>query len=132
MLDVELADKNVVKDLDVFIDGQVLGLSFQPPTRFHPTFQTRWCTNNLHKIYWRSSALDYKDVTKILTSLKQYRIEFFAKRLEKCTMLSALLGKQLENLDYGCPKIQQLQCDWLCSSCYPNRHQTTLHLRLCN
>ena len=42
-------------------------------------------------------------------------------------MLSALLGKQVENLDdYGCPKIQELNCDWLCSS-YPYRHRKTLH-----
>ena len=127
VLDVELADKNVVKELGVFIDGQVFGYSFKPPTSFQPTFQTHWCTNNLHKIDWRSGALDYNDVTKILTSLKQYRAEFFAKGLEKCTMLSALLGKQVENLDdYGCPKIQELNCDWLCSS-YPYRHRTTLH-----
>ena len=127
VLDVELADKNVVKEVGVFIDGQVFGYSFKPPTFFQPTFQTHWCTNNLHKIDWRSGALDYNDVTMILTSLKQYRAEFFAKGLEKCTMLSALLGKQVENLDdYGCPKIQELNCDWLCSS-YPYRHRTTLH-----
>ena len=81
----------------------------------------------MHKIDWRSGALDYNDVTKILTSVKQYKAECFAKRLEKCTMLNALLGKQVENLDgYGCPKIQEFNCDWLCSS-YPYRHRTTLH-----
>ena len=122
VLDVELADKNVVKELGVFIDGQVFGYSFKPPTRFQLTFQTHWCTNNLHKIDWRSSVLDYNDVTKILTSLKQYRAEFFAKELEK-----RILGKQIENLDdYGCPTIQELNYDWLCSS-YPYRHRTTLH-----
>ena len=95
VLDVELADKNVVKEMGVFIDGQVFGYSFKPPTSFQPTFQTHWCTNKLHKINWRSSALDYNDVSKILTSLKQYRAEFLAKGLENCTMLSALLGKQV-------------------------------------
>ena len=81
----------------------------------------------MHKIGWRSGALDYNDVTKVLTSLKQYRAECFAKRLEKGTMLSALLGKQVEKLDgYGCPKIQEIKCDWLCPS-YPYRHRTTLH-----
>ena len=83
VLDVELADKNVVIDLGVFIDGQVFGYSFKPPTSFQPTFRTHWCTNNLHKIVWRSGALDYNDVTKVLNSLKQYRAEFFGW-LEKC------------------------------------------------
>ena len=115
VLDVELADK---KELVVFTDGQAFGYSFKAPTSFQQTFQTHWCTNNLHKIDWRSGALDY-NVTTILTSLKQYRAEFFAKGLEKCTMLSALLGKQVENLDdYGCPRIQKFNSDWLCSS-YP-------------
>ena len=92
------------------MDGQVFGYSFNPPTSFQPAFQTHWCTKNLHKIDWRSGALDNNDVTKILVSLKQYRSEFFAKGLEKCTML---LGKQVKNSDdYGCPKIQELICDW--------------------
>ena len=47
VLDVELADKNVVEELGVFIDGQVFGYLFKPPTSFQTTFQTRWCTNNL-------------------------------------------------------------------------------------
>ena len=58
VLDVELADKNDVKELGVFIDGQVFGYSFKPPASFQPTFQTHWCTNKLHKIDWRSGALD--------------------------------------------------------------------------
>ena len=95
VLDVDLADKNVVKELGVFIDRQVFGYSSKPPTSFQPTFQTHWCTNKLHKSDWRSGALDYNDVTKFLTSFKQYRAEFFAKGLEKCTMLSSLLGKQV-------------------------------------
>ena len=107
MLDVEFADKNVFEEFGVFIDGQVFGYSFNSPTSFQATFQTHWCTNNLHKIDWRRGARDYNDVTKILTSLKQYRAEYIAKRLKKCTMLSALLGKQVENFDdYGCPEIQ--------------------------
>ena len=35
--------------------------------------------------------------------------EVFAKGLEKCRLLSRLLGQNVENLDdYGCPKIQDL------------------------
>ena len=33
--------------------------------------------------------------------------EEFAKRVEKCRLLTRLLGQNVENLDdYGCPKIQ--------------------------
>ena len=56
--------------------------------------------------------------------------EVFAKGLEKCRLLTNLLGQNVENLDdYGCPKIQDLvKTDslWICSN-YLFRHKTTLH-----
>ena len=55
--------------------------------------------------------------------------EVFAKRHEKCRLLTSLLGQNVENLDdYGCPKIQDLvKTDilWNCSS-YPFRNKTRL------
>ena len=56
--------------------------------------------------------------------------EIFAKGLEKCRLLTNLLGQNVENLDdYGCPKIQDLvKTDslWICSS-YLFRLKTKLH-----
>ena len=56
--------------------------------------------------------------------------EVFVKGLEKCRLLTNLLGQNVENLDdYGCPKIQdRFKTDslWICSS-YPFRHKTRLH-----
>ena len=59
--------------------------------------------------------------------------EIFAKGLEKCTLLTRILGQIVENLeDYGCPKIQDLvgerktNSSLICSS-YPFRHKTGLH-----
>ena len=53
----------------------------------------------------------------------------FGKGLEKCRLLTAFLGQNVENLDeYGWPKIQDLvKTDslWNCSS-YPFRHETRL------
>ena len=37
VLDIELAEKNVVKELGVYIDGQVFGYSFKPPKNYQPT-----------------------------------------------------------------------------------------------
>ena len=55
--------------------------------------------------------------------------EVFAK-VEKCRLLTRLLGQNVENLDdYGCPKIQDLlKTDslWICSS-HRFRHKTRLH-----
>ena len=56
--------------------------------------------------------------------------EVFDKVLEKCRLLTRLLGQNVENMDdYGCPKIQDLvKMDslWICSS-YLFRHKTRLH-----
>ena len=56
--------------------------------------------------------------------------EVFARGLEKCRLLTRLLGQNVETLDdYGCPKVQDLvKTDslWICSS-YPVRHKTRLH-----
>ena len=59
--------------------------------------------------------------------------EVFAKGLEKCRLLTRLLGQSVENLDdYGCPKVQHLVGEgkldslWICSS-YPFRQKTRLH-----
>ena len=59
--------------------------------------------------------------------------EIFAKGLEKCRLLTRLLGQNLENLDdYGHPKMQKLLGEgktvssWICSS-YPLRHKARLH-----
>ena len=56
--------------------------------------------------------------------------EVSAKGLEKCRLLTNLLGRKVENLDdYGCPKIQHLvktDSSWNCSS-YPFRYKSRLH-----
>ena len=56
--------------------------------------------------------------------------EVFAEGLEKCRLLTAFLGQNVENLDdYDCPKIQDfVETDSLrnCSS-YPFQHKTSLH-----
>ena len=59
--------------------------------------------------------------------------EVFAKGLEKCRLLTNLLGRNVEYLDdYGCPKIQDLVGErktdslWICSS-YLFRPKTRLH-----
>ena len=78
VLDIELAEKNVVKELVVFIDGQVFGYSFKPPKNYQPTPQTLWYTKYLHKIDWKSGALDYSRINTMLGELRQYRAEYFA------------------------------------------------------
>ena len=61
------------------------------------------------------------------------KAEVFAKGFERRSLLTRLLGRNVENLDdYGCPKIQELirerkvNSSGICSS-YLFRHKTRLH-----
>ena len=130
VLDIELTDKNIVKELGLFIDGSVHGLSFCPPKTFKPNKQTTWNTRHLHGIAWNSGKLDYDKLFAVFYDIKVMNAEVFARGLEKCRLLSRLLGQNVENLDhFGCPKIQKLvKTDslWKCSS-YLFRHKTRLH-----
>ena len=130
VLDIELTDRNVIKELGLFIDGSVQGFSFSPPKTFKPNKQTTWNTSHLHGIAWSSGKLDYEKLFAVFYDIKLMNAEVFAKGLEKCRLLTTFLEQNVENLDdYGCPKIQDLvKTDslWNCSS-YLFRHKTRLH-----
>ena len=130
LLDIELTDKNVIKDLGVFIGGSVQGFSFCPPKPFEPNKQTTWNTSHLHGFAWSSGKLDYEKLFAVFYDIKVMNAEVFAKGLEKYRLSTRLLRQNEENLDdYGCPKIQDLvKTDslWICSS-YLFRHKTRLH-----
>ena len=131
VLDVELTEKDIIKELGLFIDGSLKkGFSFCPTKTFKPNKQTSWNKKHLHGIVWSSGKLDYDKLSAIFYDIKVMKAEMFAKGLKNCRLLSSLLGPSVENLDdYGCPKIQDLvKTDslWMCSS-YPFRHKTRVH-----
>ena len=130
VLDIELTEKNIIKELGLFIHGSLQGFSFCPPKNFKPNKQTSWNTKHVHGIAWSSGKLDYEKLFAVFYDIKVMNAEVVAKGLEKCRLLSNLFGRNVENLDdYGCPKIQDLvKTDslWICSS-YLFRHKTRLH-----
>ena len=130
VLHIELTDKNIIKELGLYIDGSLQGFSFCPPKTFKPNKQTSWNTKHLHGIAWSSGKLDYDKLFAIFYDMKVMNAEMFAKGLEKCRLVSNLLGRNVEKLDvYGCPKIQDLvETDnlWICSG-YPFQQKTRFH-----
>ena len=130
LLDVELTETDIIKELGLFIDGPLQGFSFCPPKTFTPNKQTSWNTKHLHGIAWSRGKLDYDKLFATFYDIKVMNAEMFAKGLEKCRLLSSLLGQNVENLDdYDCPKVQDLvKTDslWICSS-YPFRHKIRFH-----
>ena len=130
VLDIELTENNIFKELGLFIDGSLQGFSFCPPKTFKPNKQTSWNTKHLQGIAWRSGKLDYEKLFAVFYDIKVMNAEVFAKGLEKRRLLARRLRQNVENLDdYGCPKVQDLvktDSFWICSS-YPFRHKTRLH-----
>ena len=59
VLDIELTDKNIVKELGLYSDGSPQGFSFCPPKTFKPNKHTTWNTSHLHGIAWSSGKLEY-------------------------------------------------------------------------
>ena len=117
VLDIELADKNVIKELGVFIDGKVQGYSISPPKKNKLTKQTSWCTRNLHKIVWNRCRLDHIQLSNIFP--RAVKGVCFAKGAENCNVLGNLLDKEVENLeDHGFLKVQDLVDKeiWICTS----------------
>ena len=130
VLEIELTEKHIIKELGLFIDGSLQGFSFCPPKTFKPNKQTTWNTSHLHGIAWSSGKLDYEKPFAVFYDIKVMNAEVFAKGLEKCRMLARLIGQNVKNLDdYGCPKNQDLvktNSSRICSS-YPFPHKTRLH-----
>ena len=130
VLDIELTEKNIIKELGLYIDGSVQGFSFCPPKSFKPNKQTTWNTSHLLGIAWSSGKLKYEKLFAVFNDIKVLNAEVFAKGLEKCRLSTNLFGRNVENLDdYGSPKIQDLvktDSSWICSS-YLFRNKPRLH-----
>ena len=133
VLDIELTQKNISKELGTCIHGSVQGFSFCPPKIFKPNKQTTWNTSHLHEIAWSSGKLEYEKLFAVFYDIKVLNAEVFAKGFEKCRLLTRLLGQNVKILDdYGCLEIQDLvgekktNSSWICSS-YLLRHKTRLH-----
>ena len=86
-----MTDINMCKELRNFISGKVQGNSFRPPIRYKPRKQAFWCTRSFHGLVWKSVCSDYKELLNLLP--RDVKCGYFAKRTEKCLILSNLRGK---------------------------------------
>ena len=102
VLDIELTETNIIKELGLFIDGYLQGFPFCPPKSFKPNKQTTWNTSHPHGIAWSIGKLDYENFFAVFYETKVMNAEVFAEGLEKSRLLTTLLGQNLESLgDYG-------------------------------
>ena len=70
VLDLELIEKNIFKELRLFIDDSLQGFSFCPPKSFKPNKQTTWNTSHLLGIAWSSGKLDYEKLFAVFFDIK--------------------------------------------------------------
>ena len=117
VLDIELTEKNINKELGLFIDVSVQGFSFCPPKSFKPNKHKSWNTSHLHGSAWSSGKLDYEKLFAVFYDIRVRNAEVFAKGLEKCRLLTSLLGQNVENLDdYGCRRFKILSKQTVCGT----------------
>ena len=133
VLDIELTERNIFKELGLFIDCSLHRFSFCPPETFKLDKQTTWNTSHLHGIAWSIRKLEYEKLFAVFYDIRVLNAEVSAKEFEKCRLLTRLLGQNVENLVfYGCPKNQHLVGEvkaiscWICSN-YHFRQKTRLH-----
>ena len=81
VLDVELTEKNVIKELGLFIDGCLKCFSSGPPKNFETSKRTTWDTSHLHGIAWSKAKLDYDELFAVFYDVKVMNAEVFAKGL---------------------------------------------------
>ena len=79
VLDIELTEKNIIKELGFYIDGSLQGFSFCPRKTFKPNEQTTRNTTHLHGFAWSSGKLDYDDLFAVFYDIKVKNAEVFAK-----------------------------------------------------
>ena len=98
VLEIELTEKNIFKELGLYIDGSLQGFSFCPPKICTANKQTTWNTSHRHGIAWSSRKPDYDKLFAVFNDIKVMHAEVTAKRLEKCRLLTRLLGQNVESL----------------------------------
>ena len=65
VLDIELTEKNINKELGLYTDGSLQALSICPPKTCKPDKQTKWNTSHLHGIARSSGKLDYDKLSAV-------------------------------------------------------------------
>ena len=78
VLAIELTEKNIIKELGLFIDGSVQRFSFCPPRTFKTIKQTTWNTRHLHGTACSSGKLDYDKLFAVFYDIKVMNAEVFA------------------------------------------------------
>ena len=103
ILDFEIKDKTVIKELGTFIDRKVQGYSLSHPKKYNPTKQSFWSTRNLDRIFQNSGCLKYSELPNVLP--RAAKGKNFARGTKNYKFLDNLLEEEIKNFNcHGCRK----------------------------
>ena len=131
VLDNELADKNVKKEWEFFLNEMLRDPHFVLQTNTNPRSKQFGVQEICTKLCETVNVLDYRELPKTLPV--DVKDEYSARRPEICELPAIFLDKEVENLDdHGCSKVQDLfgKKKWICPR-YPFRQKTTLQCSKC-
>ena len=113
VVDVQMCERNEIKELAYYKDGVTYSYLLKPQTKTLTNTekcQNNWLQYNLHCLDWEVGFYDYQ---KVRLQLIQETIDVdnvFAKDLEKCQRLETFLERKVKNLEeFGCPKYEHLK-----------------------
>ena len=92
ILEIELTEKNIIKELGLFIDGSLQEFSFCSTTTCTSDKFTKWNASHLHGIERSSGKLDYDKLFDVFYDIKVMNAKLFAEGLETCRLLTRILG----------------------------------------
>ena len=78
VLDIEVTEKDLIKELGLYFDGSIQGFSFCPPKTCNLNKQTTWNTSHLHGIAYSSGKLDYDKFFAVFYNIKVKNAKVFA------------------------------------------------------
>ena len=96
VLDIELSEKNIKKQMGVFFMVFYMDFHFVHQNTYKHIKQTTRNTSYPHGIAWSSGTLDYDKFFVVFYDIKQMIAELFATRLEMCKLLNRFLEKYVE------------------------------------
>ena len=78
VLEKKLTEKNMIKELGLFIDGSLQGFSFCTPKTFRPKKHTAWNTGHIHGITRSIGKMDYDELFAVFCDIKVKNAGVFA------------------------------------------------------
>ena len=115
VVDFEMFDKNVVKEIGIASKYFSVGFTIKPPFHLYDAqpasfTQNLWLTRNIHCITWNEGDINYDEIPNVLQHFHHFNAIYLVKGEQKVKLLETLMpGVDVRNLeDFDCLKYEKL------------------------